>query len=230
MRTETQLTRLMNWLTPIFPVGGYAYSGGLEFAVADGLVTDRAQLVGWIRTQITAGTGWLDAVFLHLVYEAVANGDAAGFAELVTRADIMRATSEGVLETRAQGRAFLDAVTKSWSDAGLAKWAEIVKETGREPVFPVAVALATALAGIAEPLAMHGFVHGVSTNLVSAGMRLIPLGQASGQAAIAALEAGVAEIADQALRSGRDDLHTAAPIIEWAGMRHETQYTRLFRT
>ena len=230
MRIEAQLNRLLNWLTPIFPVGSYAYSGGLEYAVAEKLVGDRAALVRWIEIQITVGTGWLDAVFLHLVHQAVARSDATRFADLVEMADAMRATSEGVLENRAQGRAFIDAIASSWFHQDLPKWMGVIKEADCAPSFPVAVAVATALHGISEALALHGFVHAVSTNLVSAGMRLIPLGQADGQTAIAALEDIVGDVADRALGADMDDLYTAAPTIEWAGMQHETQYTRLFRT
>jgi urease accessory protein len=230
MRTETQLSRLMNWLTPSFPVGSYAYSGGLEYAVAEKLVVDRDSLTEWIETQIAAGTGWLDAVLLHLSYAAILDAEDREFIRAAEMADAMRTTSESVLENRAQGKAFLDGIVRAWPHPELSRWVDLLRTEEREPAYPIAVAIAAAVHGIAEPNVVHGYLHAVSTNMISAGMRLIPLGQTEGQATIAILERSVGGVADRALQATFDDLHTSAPIVEWASMQHETQYTRLFRT
>jgi urease accessory protein len=80
-----------------------------------------------------------------------------------------------------------------------------------------------------EP-ALAAFLQAFAANLVSAGVRLVPLGQSDGQLVVAALEAAVAAAARQALATPLDEVGTAAPIVDWCSMRHETQYTRLFRS
>jgi urease accessory protein len=104
-----------------------------------------------------------------------------------------------------------------------------LKRTGTRPALPVAVALASAdTIPLSEALA--GYLHAGAANLVSAGVRLIPLGQTNGQRSIAALEGAVTDTVARALAASLDDLCTAAPMVDWTSMRHETQYTRLFRS
>ena len=96
--------------------------------------------------------------------------------------------------------------------------------------YPVAVAITAAGHGVPLAPALHGFLHAGAANLISAGVRLIPLGQTDGQRVLAALEPVLAATAEQAMATTLDDIGSAAFRADLASMRHETQYTRLFRS
>ena len=102
--------------------------------------------------------------------------------------------------------------------------------SGRPPAHAVAVAIVTACAGMPLAMALTGFLHAFAANLVSAGVRLVPLGQTDGQRAIAELDPIIHHAANRALGARIEDLGGCAPMIDWAAMSHETQYTRLFRS
>jgi urease accessory protein len=222
----SQLYRLMAWLSPSFPVGAFSYSSGLEWAVEAGDVTDVASLQRWLRTVIGHGNGFCDGVFFVNSYRAATNGDDRLLDEVAELAAAFTPSKERQLETTAQGLAFLQTVRAAWSCPALERFAR------REgPVaYPVAVAVAAAGHGIPLEPALHAFLHAVVANLISAGVRLIPLGQTDGQHLLAALPGTIGETCDRALAATLDDLGSAAFRADLASMHHERQYTRLFRS
>jgi len=224
------LTRLLAWLSPSFPIGGFSYSHGIEAAVEQGLVRDRDSLIVWLDGILRHGAGRTDGMLFAAVHRAVRNGDEAAFAWAVERADILRASVETALESRAQGTAFLLAIRAAWPLDGLARWDAALAATGRPPAYAVAVALVSALIGVAEGPALAAYLHGFAANLVSAGVRLVPLGQTDGQRALAALDPITHAAAATALATPLQDLGGRAMAVDWTSMIHETQYTRLFRS
>ncbi|HEY0838410.1 MAG TPA: urease accessory protein UreF [Azospirillum sp.] len=222
--------RLLAWLSPSFPLGGYTYSHGVEQAVESSFVRDRATLTGWVAFILEHGAGRGDALLFATAHRAVESGDEPAFLWALERADVLRASRETALESSAQGTAFLSTVTAAWPLPGLERWAALIEREGRPPAHAVAVALCSALAGIPLSAALAGFLHAVAANLVSAGVRLVPLGQTDGQRALAALEPVAARLARWAESASIDDLGSAAPMVDWTSMTHETQYTRLFRS
>ena len=221
-----QLLRLLTWSSPSFPTGAFSYSHGIEFAVEEGLVTNAAQLQDWVGWIVRHGALYADAVLLAHVQRAAEAGDDATLDEVAETAAAMRGTAETALESLQQGASFFDTALAVWPNKRMAAFA---KRTGTKPALPVAVALACA-GMIPLPEALAGYVHAGAANLVSAGVRLIPLGQTDGQRSIAALEGAVTETVARATVTALDDLATAAPMVDWTSMRHETQYTRLFRS
>ena len=142
----------------------------------------------------------------------------------------MRGTTELALESGQQGIAFLGAVRKAWPHPELDRLAGLLTHAAIAPVLPVAAGICCAVHEIGLELALPMYVHGSAGNLVNAALRLIPLGQTDGQIAVAALEASVLETAREAMVAHLDDIGSAAFMIDLASMRHETQYTRLFRS
>jgi urease accessory protein len=225
------LLRLLAWMSPAFPTGAFSFSHGLETAVEEGRVKRVDDLVAYATTVVTRGAGWLDAALLVLAYRAVETGDAAALRDVAERAAAMRGSAELALESRVQGRAFLATVRAAWPSPGIESSAAALEHDGIETTHPIAVALCAASAGLRLDDTLQAFLHGVAANLVSAGVRVIPLGQTDGQRALAALEPVIARAASQALDvSGVDDLGASAPLIDLLSIRHETQYTRLFRS
>jgi urease accessory protein len=222
--------RLAVWLSPSFPVGAYTYSSGLEHAVEGGFVTDAEALFDWIATMLRAGQGRVDADFFRDAYRCVAEDDEDALVAVIEMADAMRGTSELALESAAQGDAFVTAVRAAWPDARLDRLTELAGEIRRKPAYAVAVGVTAAVHGVPLRDALIAFLHAVAANLVSAGLRLVPLGQTDGQRVTARLEPVVVAAADAALGRACEDIGAATPMVDWTSMQHETQYTRLFRS
>ena len=228
--TPHDLTRLLAWLSPAFPTGAFAYSHALEAAVDAGRIRTAADLAAWVGHIATHGAGRTDGMLFAAVWRAVTAGDRDAFLWAAERADAMRATAELALESRAQGTAFLDTVAAAWPDPRLDPWRALLAEADRPPAHAVAVATASAVAGVPLVPALAAFLHAVAANLVSAGVRLVPLGQTDGQRALAALEPEVLDAAARIPDMSLDDLGGGAPMVDLLSMVHETQYTRLFRS
>jgi urease accessory protein len=221
------LYRLMTWLSPSFPVGAFSYSSGIEWAVEAGDVTNAASLREWLAAMLTDGAGICDSIFLAHSYRAASSGDDARLAEVAELASAFMPSRERHLETTAQGRAFIEIARAAWHTAQLDR---LVGACKTAIVYPVAVGLVGAAHAIPPAPTVHAFLHAVTSNWISAGARLIPLGQTDSQRLLAKLEVVVADTAKRALAASLDDLGSAIFRADLASMRHETQYTRLFRS
>ena len=226
MTADAALYRLLTWLSPSYPLGAYAYSHGLEQAVEAGLVRDADGVKHYIASVLRAGAGRGDAALFAAAHRAAADDDMAEIATLAEMAAAWRATSETALEASAQGAAFLSVTRASWAHPMLDALAKLPVA----PSLPIAVAVTAAAHEVPLAEALLAYLHSVAANLVSAGVRLVPLGQTEGQRILAALEADVAAAHEAALTTPLDEVGTSAAIIERCSMRHETQYTRLFRS
>jgi urease accessory protein len=221
------LYRLMTWLSPSFPVGSFSYSSGIEWAVEAGDIIDAASLRDWLAAMLADGPGCCDGVFLAQAHRTAVSGDRAALRELAELAAAFVPSRERQLETSAQGRAFIDIARSAWNCDGLDP---MVAACDGAIVYPVAVGIVSAAHGIALAPTMHAFFHAVTSNWISAGARLVPLGQTDSQRLLAALEPVVAATGARALAATLDDLGSATFRADLAGLRHETQYTRLFRS
>ena len=223
---ENALYQLLAWSSPGYPTGAFSYSHGLEWAVESGAVTNLPTLLDYITAVLTRGGAWVDAVlFAHAWRLADRPSQLDELSQLATA---FRGSAETALESRQQGAAFLDVTRKAWPHAALDAFAQ--RQAGTPVAHCIAVALACAAHDIPLVPALHSYLHAVAANLVSAGARLIPLGQTQAQIAIARLSPTITEIVERAPTTSLDDLGTAAPLVEICSLRHETQYTRLFRS
>ena len=221
------LYRLMAWLSPAYPVGAFSYSSGIEWAVEAGDIKDAGTLSRWLGVMIGEGGGFCDAVFFLHAHRAAAIGDDEGLRAVAELAAAFAPTKERHLETTAQGNAFVQATRAAWGCAALDR---LIAVWEGPVAYPVAVGTAAAGHGIAAEAALLAYLQAVAANLVSAGVRLIPLGQTDGQHVLAALEPVVAATAQRALGTALEDVGSAAFRADLASARHETQYTRLFRS
>jgi urease accessory protein len=221
------LYRLMTWLSPAFPVGAFSYSSGIEWAVEAGDIADAASLREWLAAMLTDGSGFCDGVFLAQAHRAASVNDNAGLREIAELAAAFVPSRERQLETSTQGRAFIDIARAAWACDGLE---ELISACDGPLVYPIAVGIVSAAHRIPLAPAMHAFLHALVSNWISAGARLVPLGQTDSQRILAALEPVVVATASRALQATPDDLGSATFRADLAGLRHETQYTRLFRS
>jgi urease accessory protein len=221
------LYRLMTWLSPAFPVGAFSYSSGIEWAVEAGDIGDAASLRDWLSSVLADGSGFCDGVFLAHAHRAASLGDGAALREVAELAAAFVPSRERQLETSAQGRAFIDIASAAWNCDGLER---MISCCDGAIVYPVAVGLVSAAHAIPLAPTMHAFLHALASNWISAGARLVPLGQTDSQRVLASLEPVVVTTAKRALEASLDDLGSATLRADLAGIRHETQYTRLFRS
>ena len=221
------LYRLMTWLSPSFPVGAFSYSSGIEWAVEAGDICDAASLRDWLAQMLSDGSGFCDGVFLAHAHRATSSGDNAGLRDIAELASAFVPSRERQLETSAQGRAFIEIARTAWNCDGLDR---IISACDGATVYPVAVGLVSAAHAIPLAPAMHAFFHALTSNWISSGARLIPLGQTDSQRVLASLEPVVVSTGRRALDASLDDLGSATFRADLASMRHETQYTRLFRS
>lgn len=236
------LYRLLAWASPSFPTGAFSYSHGLEAAVTDGTVRDRASLQAWIAAVVGHGAGRLDADTLRDAYRAAEAGDLTALDAANRRGLAYRATAELALESAQQGEAVLATCRAAWPDPFISKWCAgtagvspasatatpaVPSESGCHSAVFGAVAART---GIALEDALLGYLHAFASNLVSAGIRLGVIGQTDGQRILAVLEPVVAEAADAAPVRDSANFGAATFAVDLASMAHETQYSRLFRS
>jgi len=214
MIDQPGLARLLCFASPAFPTGGFAYSHGLEWAVEAGDVRDQAGFSAWLAMVLADGSGRSDAILLRHAHRAAEDAD-----RLAELAELAAATAPGLerqLEILAQGAAFA---------ASAAAW-------GGVPAcaYPVAFGAFAARQGLGEDAACIGYLTAWLGNLVSAGVRLVPLGQFAGLRVLRGLEDTVLAVADNTAAAGLDDLGGACFRADIAAMRHETQYSRMFRS
>ena len=219
--------RLMAWLSPTYPVGAYAYSHGLEWAVECGDVRDEATLAEWLADVLERGSGRNDLILAAHAHRAATDGDADALAAVNELAVAMAPSRELHLETTQQGRSFLDATRVAWACPPLSRLAEGL--TGAV-AYPVAVGLAAGAHGMALPPVLSGFGLAFMQNLVSAALRLAPVGQSAGTRVIAGLTPRVVALAAAIPALTLDDLGSATLRLDLGSFRHETQYSRIFRS
>jgi urease accessory protein len=222
-RGEAAILPLFAWLSPSYPVGCYAYSHTLEWAVEAGDVTNEVSLVAWLTDLLTLGLGRNDAILLGHAYRALEQGDREALESVNELALALSPSAELYLETSQQGRSFLDATLAAWPSPRLLQIEDGV-------AFPVAVGMAAAAHGVPLPITTQAYLFGLVQTLVSAAIRLAPIGQTAGIRVSAALAETVQNIACQGMTLTLDDIGGATFRADLGSFHHENQYTRLFRS
>ena len=218
MTAEPFPLALLAWLSPAFPVGGFAFSHGLEWAVETGDIADAASLAGWLGDLLKSGPFRNDAILL-----AEAHRSPAKIADLNELALALAGSAERRLETTAQGNAFMATIAAAWDETPLSK-------PPGDVTYPIAVGLVTAARGIDPVASIEALLLATISNLVSASVRMSVIGQTDGQRVIASLFPAIRRTAAEASAATLDDLGGSAFRSDIAAIRHETQSTRLFRS
>jgi urease accessory protein len=224
------LLRLQSWLSPAFPTGAYSYSHGLEWAVEAGYINDRKSLVDWLDADLHYGSGRNEAIFLYQAWRCAMKHDRTRLFEIAELAAAFRGTSELALESSQQATACLTTLRQVWPDRLLDLLSETLQQHRIQPALAVVLGVRSATEGIPASIALPAYLQSYMANLVTAGVRLVPLGQTDGQLAIGELEQAILAVSVEAERATIDDLGSAAFMVDLASTQHETQYTRLFRS
>lgn len=219
--------RLQVWLSPSFPIGGFAYSHGLELAAERGWVVSRQSLEAWLRDLIEVGSIRNDCIILAATWRAARTGDRCSLREINDLAVALQPSAERHLESVTQGGAFLSTMGAAWSVPGLDILAQAL---GEDVALPVAVGVSSAAHDIALEGTLTAFAIAAVGNLISAAIRLSVVGQTDGQRVMAACVTPIERIVSLACASRLDDVGGVALRSDLASMMHETQYSRLFRS
>ena len=214
-----RLIRLLTWLSPAFPTGGFAFSHGLEWSIEAGDVLDETTLSEWIADVLRDGAGRSDTILLRHAYAAA----PCELPELCVLGTALGFGRERRSETCAQGSAFIRAASV-WGGPGIAALFD------KDVPYPIAVGALAADQRVGVDLAATAYLQAFAAGLVSAAVRLIPLGQTAGLRVRAMLEPLIIELVEHTRSAGLDDLGGACFRSDIAALRHETQQTRLFRT
>lgn len=206
------LLTLMQWLSPAFPVGGFAYSHGLEWAIATGRIAGADGLRAWLQGVLAEGGGRVDSL---LLCQALSGGDPAPLAAL---AEALSSSRERHVETLEQGAAFVRATNALTG----ADWPPMP--------LPVAVGVAARGLGVTPEEAAALYLQAFAGNLIQGAVRFMPLGQSEGQAVLTALQPLILRLAAEAAGADLEDLGAGALASDLAAMQHETMDVRIFRT
>ena len=208
------LLHLVQWMSPAFPIGAFAYSSGLETEIAEGRITAASHLEAWLTDVCTYGAALSDVVLLNASYAASAKDRHD--VDAIARA--FCPSAERLKETDLQGAAFCDTVNAIWS-------LELPRYT-----YPVAVGAAAQAKQIPVEQTARLFLHASLSNLVSVAVRLVPLGQTEGQRILSNLSALIGDVCTEAAATPLNAISSSAFASDIASMRHETLETRIFRT
>lgn len=228
-RTDAGLLRLLWLASPALPVGGFSYSEGLEAAVEAALVRDEASAGAWLAEQLHLALAESDLAVVAQAVPAWRAGDLPRVRALDAWVRQTRETSELRLQTEQMGKSLRDwAVSVGWG---------VVPDLGRglagtsaHPTYPVAFAgVASATEAPVRDIALT-FAFGWAENLVQAAIKAVPLGQAAGQRILQRLADEIPAAVDHALALDDDTRQSFTPMLAILSARHETQYSRLFRS
>lgn len=220
MTDTSALQRLLTWLSPAFPVGAFAWSQGLETAIADGRIDSAAPLKDWIGGSLAHGSLKTDAILLAYAHRGFA--DAAALQDLADLALALTAPSERHMETTLTGDAFAIAA-RAWPS-------DVYGRLPKPCPYPIAVGAIAGAQQVGLNETLIGFLTASVHSQVSVAVRLVPLGQTAGLQVMAGLEPAIADLAGAAASAALDDIGGIAYASDIAQMRHETIGTRVFRS
>jgi urease accessory protein len=228
--SQLALLRQQSWLSPAFPTGSYSYSHGIEWAVESGHIHDRKSLVDWLEADLCYGSGRNEAILFIEAWRCAKENKCDDLLKIAELAAAFRGTSEFALETSQQAASCLATLRRVWPDSLIETLSDLLSELGISPVLSIVLGVRAARQDIPATLSLPAFLQSYLANLITAGVRLVPLGQTDGQLAIAELEPAVLRVAGQAGCATIHDLGSAGFIVDLISASHETQYTRLFRS
>ena len=225
---NNHLTTLMAWFSPGFPVGGFAYSHGLETAIESGIVDDKSSLMEWLKGALFFGSPNNDALILKEIYEATIKRDCVSLKDVSNLALTLNVASELTDESIVQGNAFWRVIRSAWPHNDFSSLQKYLPKN--KIVYPVAVAIAAAKHDIPILESSLAYLQAFVMNGVSAGIRLGLIGQTDGQIIIKELQSSIFQSANRSIVSSIEQLGTATLMIDLMSIKHETQTTRLFRS
>lgn len=228
-RSPAALLQVLWLASPALPVGGFSYSEGLEAAVDAGLVVDEASAACWLTDQLHLALARSDLAVAAQAITAWQANDLDRIRQLNDWVLQTRETQEFRLQTEQMGRS-LQEWARQLGDLGAGVWERLSAAALQPPTYPVAMACAAASLDADVHDSLLGFAFGWAENMVQAAIKSVPLGQSAGQRTLARLAAEIPAAVDHAMALPDDERQAFTPLLAIHSARHETQYSRLFRS
>ena len=230
--TPEALISLMRLSSPALPIGGFSYSQGLETAIDRGWVQTETDVLQWLEALLDANIGRFDAPLGLMLFRAAAQGDWARMRTLHERWLASRETSELLAETLQMGQSLLQMLAGLTLEDWVAQQVSELRANQTVCALPLAWALAARGLGLAPEAALTAWLWSWLENQVMAAIKAVPLGQQAGQRLFTSLRPALARVIDDCMVHGADDASWSnfAPGFAISCARHETQYSRLFRS
>ena len=228
-RSAASLLRILWLASPALPVGGFSYSEGLEAAVDAGLVHDEASAGAWLGDQLHLSLARSDLAVVAQAIPAWRQQDLARIAELNHWVLQTRETLEFRLQSEQMGRSLLEWA-RQLGELGTGVFEQLQAAQLQPPTYPVACACAAASTDASVRDSLVGYAFGWAENLVQAAIKSVPLGQSAGQRMLARLALQIPAVVDHSMALGDETRQAFTPMLAILSARHETQYSRLFRS
>lgn len=225
MLTDSAFLSILQLTSPALPVGAYSYSEGLETLVEQGIIVNQQNLQGWLTSQLRYGAIKIEAAVMIRAYKSVKIGDLEALAHWNRWLSAARETEELRTSSWQMGRSLIQLLGKLQPEI-----LSITNNIGSQCNYAIAFGIAAAHWQIDIKAALLGYLHSWASNLITAGVKIIPLGQTAGQMLLLDLQELVSVVGVEILALEDDDLACCTWGLSLASMQHETQYTRLFRS
>ena len=226
-KINKSLYYLLTWFSPSYPIGSYAYSHGLEYAVESKVIKDISDLSSWINDFLIFGSGYNDGILISCGYNAVVDNDINKLEEISQIGKAFKPSKEIALESNQQGISFVHTVSSSLKSDKFDSLIKIVKENIS---FPIVVACAGATCKVNKLDLINAYLHAFVSNIISAALRLMSIGQTESQILLIKFKKEVELLTKNIISKNIDDLGSSVLIGEWSSANHEKQYSRLFRS
>ncbi len=216
---------LLQLASPVLPVGAYSYSEGLETLVENGMIANELSLKHWLEQELRYGAIRLEAAVMIRAHQSAMLGDIEALGYWNSWLSAARETEELRQQSWQMGRSLMRLLLELQPQL-----ASVIDAVGTPCNFAIAFGIAAAHWKIDLSNALLGYLHSWATNLITAGVKLIPLGQTAGQQLLLELQVNLSCAAEEILALEDDNLNSCGWGLALASMAHETQYTRLFRS
>ena len=220
MKKFNNILKLLTWNNQSFPIGSYSFSSGLEYAVETKIVFSSYQLLNWLKDLLTYGSLQSDSILLAETWKLKKKKQCNKILELNQFAVSLNQSHEKYIENYEQGRAFIKVAQDAWGHNFINK----------HLIFPIAYACSAAQENISLDDSLQSFIHSNLGNLLAAGIKLIPLGQTDGQKIQVELNKHIDKEYRCIKKRNLNSIGSCAWANDIISMRHENQYTRIFRT
>lgn len=222
---NSTLLYLLQLVSPTLPVGAYSYSEGIETLIDRGIINSKESLEGWLKNELCYGTIRTEVAVMLRIYQSIYPENLAAITYWNAWLSATRETQELRQQSRQMGRSLLKLLIEL--QPSLEKFSKVLDIDCN---YAVAFGIAAAGWQIEPEIAAIAYLHSWLSNLISAGVRLIPLGQTAGQQILFNLNNLLTQIMQEILVLKDEELSSCSWGLTLASMAHQTQYTRLFRS
>ncbi|MFP6778946.1 MAG: urease accessory UreF family protein [Alphaproteobacteria bacterium] len=227
IKSNNSMYYLLTWFSPSFPIGAYAYSHGLEYAIESKTINNISDLENWLSDFLNYGTCYNDGILISSAYDAVINNNIKELEKIALIAKAFKPTKEISLESNQQGISFAQTLSASLKSK---KFDSLINSINKNISYVTVVACAGAVCSINKIDLLNSYFHAFISNLVSAALRLMSIGQTDSQILILKFKKEVELLTNKILLYTIDDMGSSVFIGDWSSAKHEKQYSRLFRS